>query len=76
VKKNGEVLFFVCQSQSSDRFRAVLRLIREAIGLDNQRTKPSFQYGQLDARNAICCASFGDICTQLYKLEKTKPHHF
>jgi len=28
---------------------AVLQLIREAIGLDNKRTKPSFQYSQLDA---------------------------
>jgi len=44
----------------------VLRLIREAIGLDNQRTKPSFQYSQLDARNDSCCATSDDICTQLY----------
>jgi len=48
---------------------AVLRLIREAIGLDNQRTKLLFQYSQVDARNdGRCAISDGNICTQLYEL--------
>jgi len=50
---------------------AVLRLIKEAIRLDNQRTNPSFQYSQLDARDHSCCATSGDICTQFYELEST-----
>jgi len=51
--KNGEV-FLTLNSLTGF---AVLRLIREAIRLDNQRTKPSFQYSPLDARNDSCCAT-------------------